>query len=496
MSLLKLLTPFFAAAVCHGHAFAAATATSALNGHDLLHFLSLGSESAIVSSGGIGKLVSGKSNATQIAMASLWSTVHSSAVDDVVRVLAAWQRVSGNVNATATRIGSALRMASMWSAVHSSVRSWDASRLRAAAKDLMSRYLGWNKWGDAYSPSASKWSQDGWDAQTLYFLFISVASNSFAVGFGLKAALSGVHPKFHFSAKMARSMAFHIVIGSLEFVWVVIMYLSVPRWWHSAVLVLLDSVQNATIWVQVGSSQGVKLVTNSCYLFCLAVKAAMCCALILVDPFSRDLVWGIYEILSAFTLTRICGMSFKTLGLFQGQMYTLAVFTGTMVSAAQAFGHCGPFALYLFLVAYSAAHRQPTAKRAKRAKKSAPSASQPVAWTQEAQRNPFRGDEAMATVTALLKEGDDERLGPRERARVVFRVITKREGAQWMTRGQLAAVLCPSGVPLAEVERSFAELSSGDGIHFETFYAKLPTVWNWYFEYLYCSVFAPETQIR
>jgi len=51
----------------------------------------------------------------------------------------------------------------------------------------------------------------------------------------VKAALEDVHPKFHFSATMARSMVFLIVIGSIEFVWVMIMYLSVPQWWHSAV---------------------------------------------------------------------------------------------------------------------------------------------------------------------------------------------------------------------------------------------------------------------
>merc|ERR1711997_487742 len=116
------------------------------------------------------------------------------------------------------------------------------------------------------------------------------------------------------------------------------------------------------IWIQFGSSQGVKMVTNSCYLFCLAVKA-ICCGLLIVDPFSRDLVWAIYEILSAFTLTRISGMSFKKLALFQGQMYTLAVFTATMLSAAQAFGHFGPFALFLFLCIYSAVHKQPQPKR-------------------------------------------------------------------------------------------------------------------------------------
>ena len=100
-------------------------------------------------------------------------------------------------------------------------------------------------------------------------------------------------------------------------------HLSVPQWWHSVVLVVLDSIQNVTIWIQMANSQGVKLVTNSCYLFCLVVKAAMCCGLVLIDPFSRDLVWGIYEILSAFTLTRISGMSFKKLGLFKGQMYCI-----------------------------------------------------------------------------------------------------------------------------------------------------------------------------
>merc|ERR1711992_527168 len=236
---------------------------------------------------------------------------------------------------------------------------------------------------------------DSLTAQTAYFWMITVFSNSFAVGFGLKAALQGVHPKFHFSATMARSMVFHIVIGSLEFVWVVIMYLSVPQWWHSAVLVLLDTIQNVTIWIQIGNSQGVKLVTNSCYLFCLVVKAAMCFGLVLIDPFSRDLVWGIYEILSAFTLTRISGMSFKKLGLFRGQMYTLAVFTATMLSAAQAFGHFGPFALFLFLCIYSAVHKQPQPKRQnKKTKKNHKKGekegqnTETVNWSEEAQRSP------------------------------------------------------------------------------------------------------------
>merc|ERR1719189_1567907 len=308
---------------------------------------------------------------------------------------------------------------------------------KAKFKDICGRFLGWTHFGSAYSLEQSQYAEDSLTAQTAYFWMITVFSNSFAVGFGLKAALQGVHPKFHFSATMARSMVFHIVIGSLEFVWVVIMYLSVPQWWHSAVLVLLDTIQNVTIWIQIGNSQGVKLVTNSCYLFCLVVKAAMCFALVLIDPFSRDLVWGIYEILSAFTLTRISGMSFKKLGLFRGQMYTLAVFTATTLSAAQAFGPWGPFALFLFLCIYSAAHSQPQSQRRSKLKSKTKKngngndhKQQTVNWSEEAQRNPFRGENSMNLVRSLLKEGDQDTATKEERARIVFQVITGRTVAE------------------------------------------------------------------
>merc|ERR1719310_1045684 len=391
------------------------------------------------------------------------------------------------------------------SAYYSYSSSVTAKRWRSIFSDLTSRYLGWNNGGDSYDGSRSQYVQDALDAKTAYFWFITAFSNSFAVGFGLKAALQGVHPKFHFSATMARSMAFHIVIGSIEFVWVVIMYLSVPQWWHSVVLVVLDSIQNVTIWIQMANSQGVKLVTNSCYLFCLVVKAAMCCGLVLIDPFSRDLVWGIYEILSAFTLTRISGMSFKKLGLFRGQMYTLAVFTATMLSAAQAFGHFGPFALFLFLCIYSAVHKQPQPKR-KRVKKNKQSQSQSqskpqtVNWAEEAQRNPFRGEESMVLVRSLLKEGDhlNQTATKEDRARIVFQVITGKMDAEWLSQDHLVKVLCPSGVSLSSIKTSFDELSTVNpmtnekGIHFETFFKKLPTVWDWYFDYMYDSVYAPE----
>merc|ERR1712038_1839421 len=382
---------------------------------------------------------------------------------------------------------------------------------KAKFKDICGRFLGWTHFGSAYSLEQSQYAEDSLTAQTAYFWMITVFSNSFAVGFGLKAALQGVHPKFHFSATMARSMVFHIVIGSLEFVWVVIMYLSVPQWWHSAVLVLLDTIQNVTIWIQIGNSQGVKLVTNSCYLFCLVVKAAMCFGLVLIDPFSRDLVWGIYEILSAFTLTRISGMSFKKLGLFRGQMYTLAVFTATTLSAAQAFGPWGPFALFLFLCIYSAAHSQPQSQphstlksKTKKNGNGNDHKQQTVNWSEEAQRNPFRGENSMNLVRSLLKEGDQDTATKEERARIVFQVITGRTVAecQYLRLHHLVAVLCPSGVALSEVNNSFDELSTVDpvtkqkGVDFETFFKKLPTVWDWYFDYMYESVYHPERQIQ
>lgn len=436
------------------------------------------------------------------------SSYGGSAVDDMVQLLAMLQRSASNHSAPILEsVESAMK------------RCWSARlRLRTKFRSLSRRYLGWTNGGDAYSLSRSQFAEDAeseWTWKRAYFWFITVFSNSFAVGFGLKAAVQGVHPKFHFSTKMSRSMVFHIVVGSVEFVWVVIMYLSVPQWWHSAVLVVLDSIQNVTIWIQFGSSQGVKMVTNSCYLFCLAVKA-ICCGLLIVDPFSRDLVWAIYEILSAFTLTRISGMSFKKLALFQGQMYTLAVFTATMISSAQAFGSGGPCALYLFMIAYSAAHSQPATKRRKGRKSRSKRADQTsaatattdspqhsVSWTVEAMRNPFRDEESMRLVRSLLKEGDQQRASKEERARTVFQIMTGGDGKiQWLSYQQLAAVMCPSGVAMTEVDNSFAELSTVnplDGqraIHFDTFFSKLPTVWDWYFDYLYESVFHPERQIR
>merc|ERR1719295_2185812 len=217
--------------------------------------------------------------------------------------------------------------------------------------ELVSRLLEWE--ATSYDASRSQFSQDSLSAKTLSFWFVTACSNSFAVAFGLKAALFGVHPKFYFSRLMVRSIAFHIIVGSLEFVWMVFMYLSVPRYAYSVVLVLLDSVQNLTIWLQMRNSSGSKLVTNACYLYCLWVKMALDALLLVRAPFSRDIVFAIYFILSAFTFTRIAGIPFKRLALFKGMVYTAAVFTATMIPSAMAFGQLGPFSLYCFLIGYA-----------------------------------------------------------------------------------------------------------------------------------------------
>jgi hypothetical protein len=201
------------------------------------------------------------------------------------------------------------------------------------------------------------------------------------------------------------------------------------------------------------------------------------------------------------------------LGLFKGQMYTLAVFTATLISSGQAFGHFGPCALYLFLCGYSAVHQQPKrTKKTKRSKSTAHSTSnndagnkqenEPISWSEEARRNPFADDASMAMVRSLLKEGDQQNASKEHKARTVFRVITKQEDAEWMTQEQLATVLCPSGVGMAEVVNSFNGLSTVNpqdgqrGIHCDTFFSALPSVWDWYFDYMYESVFCPEKQIR
>merc|ERR1712083_728558 len=149
--------------------------------------------------------------------------------------------------------------------------------------------------------------------------------------------------------------------------------------------------------------------------------------------------------------------------------------------------------LYSFMCCYSAAHSQPQPKRKSKrvAKKTADTAVPAetaetaetavptVSWTEEAMRNPFCDEHSMTLVRSLLTEGDQKRLSKEERARIVFQLMTK--GRNHISKEQLAAVLCPSGVAMAEVESSFAELSSpifGEsatrGILFQTFFNELP----------------------
>jgi len=367
-----------------------------------------------------------------------------------------------------------------------SERDLETTRTLSVLYDAMQKLLGWEARDLEYDAHLSQFSQDSlFSAKTLSFWFVTACSNSFAVAFGLKAALFGVHPKFYFSRLMVRSIAFHIIVGSLEFVWMVFMYLSVPRYAYSVVLVLLDSVQNLTIWLQMRNSSGSKLVTNACYLYCLWVKMALDALLLVRAPFSRDIVFAIYFILSAFTFTRIAGIPFKRLALFKGMVYTAAVFTATMITSAMAFGQLGPFSLYCFLIAYAV-----YATHFKKVHSGKFTRAVENKWDAVSQRNPFAHG-AMAAASASLmrlmhKTSPDCAKG---RARIVFDVIAERENAAVIGVAALARLLCPSGVVMAEVEKSFAELKAmggadAEGITFAVFHAQLPSVWQWYYEYM------------
>jgi len=359
----------------------------------------------------------------------------------------------------------------------------------SSAVSLVSRLLSWE--APSYDASRSQFSQDSLSAKTLSFWFVTACSNSFAVAFGLKAALFGVHPKFYFSRLMVRSIAFHIIVGSLEFAWVVFMYLAAPCYAYRVVLAALDSVQNVTIWLQMRNSSGSKFVTNACYLYCMWVKMAMDVLLVCAPraPFQRDLAFAIYFILSAFTFTRLAGIPFKRLGLFKGMVYTAAVFTATMISSALAFGALGPFSLYAFLVAYTV-----YAQRVKQVLRRTKAVE--TKWDAVSQRNPFAFTKG--GPTPLMRRATPSDSAER-RARIVFDVIAEREDAQLIDVAQLARLLCPSGVIMAEVEKSFAELKAlggadAEGITFAVFRAQLPSVWQWYYEYMAEAVASHDAQ--
>ena len=68
-------------------------------------------------------------------------------------------------------------------------------------------------------------------------------------------------------------------------------------------------------------------------------------------------------------------------------------------------------------------------------------------------------------------------------------VIAERKDAQQINVEQLERLLCLSGVVMAEVEKSFAELKAmggdkAEGINFDVFRKQLPSVWQWYYDYM------------
>merc|ERR1712013_438802 len=161
-----------------------------------------------------------------------------------------------------------------------------------------------------------------------------------------------------------------------------------------------------------------------------------------------------------------------SLKLFKGMVYTAAVFTATMITSAMAFGQLGPFSLYCFLIGYAV-----YATHCKKVHSAKVTRKMETKWDSVSQRNPF--DFKAEAPNSLTQSAEG-------RARIVFDVIAERENAQCIDKAQLARLLCPSGVVMSEVEKSFAELcdEKAQGIAFAVFLQRLPSVWQWYFEYM------------
>merc|ERR1712013_122029 len=178
-------------------------------------------------------------------------------------------------------------------------------------------------------------------------------------------------------------------------------------------------------------------------------------------------VFALYFILSAFTFTRIAGIPFKRLKLFKGMVYTAAVFTATMITSAMAFGQLGPFSLYCFLIGYAV-----YATHCKKVHSAKVTRKMETKWDSVSQRNPF--DFKAEAPNSLMRKSLDSALSQ------------SAEGRARIDKAQLARLLCPSGVVMSEVEKSFAELcdDKSEGIAFAVFLQRLPSVWQWYFEYM------------
>lgn len=333
----------------------------------------------------------------------------------------------------------------------------------------IARLLGWDT--QSYSLDASYFSQDDLTAKVFLFWFVSISSNSFAILFGLYNFAFGAHPKFYFTRKMFVSLHFHILVGALEFMLMLAMYLSAPCLLFSRCLVALDCIQNATIWIQMSGSSGSKFVVNGVFVYLMCAKAATDAYLLLVNPLSKDALFALYFFLSGFTFTRYTGMTMKWLNLFASMRYTLSVYSGSMICASLALGECGPVSLYAFICCYTVYRKHCCA------------AGNCRNWEKEAKRNPFPIAKVMK-LDKMAKEAPDE-----DKCRLVFDTIAGKKGATHLPVANLSFLLATSGVAESEVKQAMKECAvdynGKNGLTFEMFYARYPSVWKWYFGYMH-----------
>jgi len=337
---------------------------------------------------------------------------------------------------------------------------------------MIATLLNWDAF--EYDMDKSYMSQDAFTAKIFLFWFVSISSNSFAILFGIYNILFGAHPKFYFTRKMFVSLHFHIFVGAAEFMLMLVMYCSAPSVFLSHCLVLLDVIQNITIWIQMSGSSGSKYVVNGVFLYLMNAKLVSCAYLIFVNPLSRDAIFAIYFFLSGFTFTRYTGMTMKGLNLFKSMRYTLSVYSGSMICSSLAMGECGPISLYSFICAYTVYRKYYIGNQ------------QSKGWENEAKRNPY-------IDSAVKVQAFDAKLKPEQKARIVFDAIAGQQNAKHLPVSNLKFLLTTSGVAESEIETAMKELAieaqtgNSHAFTFEIFYERFPSVWNWYYAYMHSS---------
>merc|ERR1712154_568897 len=204
--------------------------------------------------------------------------------------------------------------------------------------------------------------------------------------------------------------------------------------------VILDVIQNATIWIQMSGSSGSKFVVNAVFIYLMSAKIVTDFYLLFVNPLSKDALFAIYFFLSGFTFTRYTGMTMKALNLFKSMRYTASVYSGSMICASLALGECGPVSLYTFICLFTVYHKYIANNNGK-------------GWENEAKRNPYIDNKVQ------MMETYDKKLKPEKKARIVFDAIAGSKNAKILPSANLKFLLSTSGVAESEIDDAMKEMA-------------------------------------